>query len=123
MAMLRILTAALFVAGPACAADLPMSYEPETQSNLVMPVSRGVSHADRPTVDRCNGAIAEWAAQYNPVSISSTLREPVRGTADGQRSATLLVKIKYLRLVIDAFLLASIDKLPGWRCERRSGCG
>ena len=58
------------------------------QSNLVMPVSR-VSRADRPTVDRCNGA--------NPVSISSTLREPVRGTADGQHTATLLVKIKYLR--------------------------
>ena len=58
------------------------------QSNLVMPVSR-VSRADRPTVDRCNGA--------NPVSISSTLREAERGTADGQHTATLLVKIKYLR--------------------------
>ena len=68
-----------------------------TQSNLVMPVSRGVSRADRPTVDRCNGAIAEWAAQYNPVSISSMLREPVRSTADGQHTAALLVKIKYLR--------------------------
>ena len=97
IAMLRILTAALFVSGPACAADLPMSYAPQTQSNLVMPVSRGVSRADRPTVDRCNGAIAEWAAQYNPVSISSMLREPVRSTADGQHTATLLVKIKYLR--------------------------
>ena len=53
--------------------------------------------ADRPTVDRCNGAIAEWAAQYTPVSISSTLREPVRSTADGQHTATLLVRIKYLR--------------------------
>ena len=65
------------------------SNSPEMQSNLVMPVSRCVSRADRPTVDRCNGA--------NPVSISSTLREAERGTADGQHTATLLVKIKYLR--------------------------
>jgi hypothetical protein len=95
--MLRILTAALVAVGPALAADLPMSDAPETQPNLVMPESRGVSRADRPTVDRCNGAIAEWASQYNPVSILSTLREPVRGTADGQRTAILLVKIDYQR--------------------------
>ena len=39
--MLRLVTAALFVSGPACAADLPMT--PETQSHLVMPVSTAVS--------------------------------------------------------------------------------
>ena len=56
------------------------------RTNPKDPCSRGIS---RPTVDRCNGA--------NPVSISSTLREAERGTADGQHTATLLVKIKYLR--------------------------
>lgn len=83
----------LFLAGPVCAADLPQMDEPK----LVMPVSHGVSLADRPTVSRCNGAIAEWAAQYNPVAVETSLTEPVRRGDDGVRIATLFVKIDYLR--------------------------
>jgi hypothetical protein len=85
--------ATLFLAGPTFAADLPQMDE----TQLVMPVSHGVSLADRPTVNRCNAAIAEWAAQYNPVAIETSLREPVLRRAGGERIATLFVKIDYLR--------------------------
>ncbi|MCA1439929.1 hypothetical protein I6F07_06760 [Ensifer sp. IC4062] len=86
----RMLSAAmLFLTGPAFAADL--------LPDLVMPVSHGVSRADRPTVDRCNEAIAQWAAPYNPVSVETSLAEPVRAGAGGARIATLAVKIDYLR--------------------------
>jgi hypothetical protein len=94
MHMIRVFSAAMFLlTGPACAADLPQMDEPQ----LVMPVSHGVSRADQPTINRCNGAIAEWAAQYNPVAIETRLPEPVRGSAGGGRIATLFVKIDYLR--------------------------
>ncbi|MCA1407247.1 hypothetical protein I6F26_14530 [Ensifer sp. IC3342] len=84
----RMLSAAmLFLAGPAFAADL--------LPQLVMPVSHGISRADRPTVNRCNEAIAQWAAPYNPVAVETSLTEPVR--AGGARIATLAVKIDYLR--------------------------
>jgi hypothetical protein len=81
----------LFLAGPACGADLPLRSAP------VMPVSHGVSRADRPTVNRCNAAIAEWAAQYDPVAVETSLAEPVQEDAGGARVATLFVKINYLR--------------------------
>ena len=94
MHTMRMLSAAmLFLTGPAGAADLPQMDEPQ----LVMPVSHGVSLADRPTVNRCNAAIAEWAAQYNPVAVETSLTEPVQRSADGARIATLFVKIDYLR--------------------------
>src|SRR5262245_54347259 len=83
--------AMLLLAGPACAADLPQIDEPQ----LVMPVSRGALQADRPTVDRCNAAIAEWAAQYNPIGIETSLVQPVQESAGGARIATLFVKIDY----------------------------
>ena len=90
----RMLSAAiLFLTGPACAADLPQMDEPQ----LVTPISHGVSLADRPTVNRCNAAIAEWAAQYNPVAVETSLTEPVRRRDGGVRIATLFVKIDYLR--------------------------
>ena len=89
--MLRV--AMLVLTGPAWAADLPQMDEPR----LVMPVSHGVSKADRPTVNRCNAAIAEWAAQYNPVAVETNLTEPVRRRAGGAQIATLSVKIDYLR--------------------------
>ncbi|APG84443.1 hypothetical protein [Sinorhizobium americanum] len=90
MHMIRMLSAAvLFLAGPAFAADLL----PEP----VSPVSHGVSPADQPTVDRCNEAIAQWAAPYNPAAIDTSLTEPVRAGAAGERIATLDVKIDYER--------------------------
>ncbi|MCO5965716.1 hypothetical protein [Sinorhizobium meliloti] len=76
----------IFLAGPAFAADL---------LPLVMPVSHGVSAADRPTVNRCNEAIAQWAAPYDPVAIETSLVEPVRASAAGARIATLSVAIDY----------------------------
>jgi hypothetical protein len=94
MHTIRMLSAAvLFLTGPAYAADLPQMDD----SQLVMPVSHGVSLADRPTVNRCNAAIAEWAAQYNPVAVETSLTEPVRRSDGGVRIATLFVKIDYLR--------------------------
>jgi hypothetical protein len=94
MHTIRMLTATmLFLTGLASAADLPQIDERQ----LVMPVSHGVSLADRSTVNRCNAAIAEWAAQYNPVAIETSLSEPVRGSAGGAQIATLFVKIDYLR--------------------------
>ena len=94
MHTIRLFSAAMvLLTGPACAADLPQMNEPR----LVMPVSHGVSSADRPTVNRCNAAIAEWAAQYNPVGLETSLTEPVRGSDGGGRIATLFVKIDYLR--------------------------
>ena len=94
MHTMRMLSAAMFVlTGTAFAADLPQMGEPQ----LVMPVSHGVSRADRPTVNRCNAAIAEWAAQYNPVALETSLTEPVRRSANGARIATLFVKIDYQR--------------------------
>jgi hypothetical protein len=85
--------AMLLLTGQASAADLPQMEEPQ----LVMPVSHGISLADRPTVNRCNEAIAEWAAQYNPVAVETSLSEPVQRRAGGVRIATLFVKIDYLR--------------------------
>jgi hypothetical protein len=94
MHMIRVLSAvALFLAGPAYAADLPLTHEPR----LVMPVSHGVPRADRPIVKRCNAAIAQWAAQYNPITLQTSLTEPVRERAGGARIATLFVKIDYPR--------------------------
>ncbi|AFL52170.1 hypothetical protein ABIE78_001967 [Sinorhizobium fredii] len=90
MQTIRMLGAAMFfLAGPAFAADLL----PEP----VTPVSHGVSEADRPTVERCNEAIAQWAAPYNPAAVETSLTEPVRTGADGAQVATLDVKIDYLR--------------------------
>jgi hypothetical protein len=94
MHTIRMFSAAVAIlTGPACAADLPRMDEPQ----LVMPVSQGISLADRPTVNRCNAAIAEWAAQYNPVAVETSLTEPVRRSAGGARIATLFVKIDYRR--------------------------
>jgi hypothetical protein len=88
-----ISTVMLFLTGPAWAADLPRMDAPQ----LVMPVSRDVSPADRPIVNRCNAAIAEWAAQYNPVAVETSLTEPVREGAGGTQIATLFVEIGYRR--------------------------
>jgi hypothetical protein len=94
MHTIRTLSVAMLsLAGPAGAADLPQG----DTSPLVMPVSHGISVADRPTVNRCNSAIAEWAAQYNPVAVETSLTEPVRASAGGARIATLFVEIDYLR--------------------------
>ncbi|OWK21998.1 hypothetical protein AJ88_13820 [Mesorhizobium amorphae CCBAU 01583] len=94
MHTIRMLTAAmLFLPGLASAADLPQLDERQ----LVMPVSHGISPADRSTVNRCNSAIAEWAAQYNPVAVETSLTEPVLQRAGGVRIATLFVEIDYLR--------------------------
>jgi hypothetical protein len=90
MQTIRMLSAAmLFLTGPAFAADLL----PEP----VTPVSHGVSPADQPTVDSCNEAIAQWAAPYNPAAVETSLAEPVRAGAAGERIATLNVKIDYER--------------------------
>jgi len=90
MHTIKMLSAAMTIlSAPAFGADLPQM--------LVMPVSHGISLADRPTIDRCNAAIAEWAAQYNPVVVETSLTEPVRRRSGGVRIATLFVKIDYLR--------------------------
>ncbi len=94
MHMMRMFSAAVVLfAVPAYAADLPEMNEPQ----LVMPVSHGISLAARPTINRCNAAIAEWAAQYNPVAIETNLSKSVRGSSGGGQTATLFVKIDYLR--------------------------
>src|ERR1700752_4932558 len=75
--------------------SLPTSIHAD--ESLVIPISRDVSEADRPTVDRCNGAIAQWAAQYNPLTIDTRLTGPVTAAADGSKTAQLDVKIDYAR--------------------------
>jgi hypothetical protein len=74
----------LFLSG--CVADL--SQVEETGS---VPLS------GRATVDRCNAAIRERAAQFDPVSIETSLTERVREAADGGRIAILFVEIEYRR--------------------------
>ena len=82
-------TAILLFATSAFAADLPPT--------VVTAVSHGISLADQPTINRCNAAIAEWAAPYNPVAVETTPTEPLRRGADGARIAILSVDIDYLR--------------------------
>ena len=93
MRAIRMLGAMLPLAGAACAADVPQTHD----ALLAMPVKPGVSLAERPTIDRCNAAIAESAAEYKAVAIETSLTEPMRGRAGGMRTATLSVKIDYLR--------------------------
>lgn len=61
---------------------------------VVQPISRGVTAADRPTVNRCNAAIAEWAAQYHPLRIRTSLTKAVESVGGGHK-ATLAVVIAY----------------------------
>ena len=94
MPTIKVLSAVmLFSTGPVCAADLPQMDEPK----LVMPVSHGVPPAARRTVNRCNAAIAEWAAQYEPVAVETSPTEPLHRGPGGVRVVTLLVKIDYQR--------------------------
>jgi hypothetical protein len=64
---------------------------------LVVRIAADVSAADYPTVSRCNGAIAQWASQYNPLTIDTRLTGPVTSEADGSKTAQLAVKIEYGR--------------------------
>ena len=80
--------AVILLTGTAYAADLPQMDEPQ----LVMPVSHGVSLAAQPTINRCNAAIAEWAAQYNPVALDTSLYVKIDYLREGgiePRSATI----------------------------------
>jgi hypothetical protein len=74
----------VFLSG--CVADFP-----QIQATGSVPVS------GQTTVDLCNAAIRERAARYDPVSIKTSLIEPVRDSADGGRIATLFVEIEYRR--------------------------
>jgi hypothetical protein len=76
--------AAFLVVLSGCAGHLP-----EIQATGSVPLT------GRTTVDLCNAAISDQAAQYDPVSIETSLTRPVRGTADGRQIATLYVEIEY----------------------------
>jgi hypothetical protein len=78
--------AAVLVFSSGCVADLP-----QIQTTGSVPLS------GRATVDLCDAAIRERAAQYDPVSIETSLTEPVRQSADGGQVASLFVEIKYSR--------------------------
>src|SRR5262245_45686049 len=77
-------TAVFLLSG--CAADLSQ-----------IETTGGVPLSGRLTVDLCESAIRENAAQYDPISIETSLTEPVREAADGGRIATLFVEIEYRR--------------------------
>ena len=49
------------------------------------------------TVAACNGAISEWAQQFNPIGVSTGLLRPVQRGWMGQRNALLKVKVDYRR--------------------------
>jgi hypothetical protein len=76
--------AAFLVVLSGCAGHLP-----EIQATGSVPLS------GRMTVDLCNAAVHDQAAQYDPVSIETSLIKPVRGMADGRQIATLYVEIEY----------------------------
>jgi hypothetical protein len=76
----------VFLSG--CAGELP---QPQVQATGSVPSTGNT------TVDRCDAAIREQAAKYDPVSVKTSLTETVRDTTDGGRIATLLVEIQYRR--------------------------
>src|SRR4051794_32246819 len=70
--------AALLASLSGCVADLA-----QIQATGSVPLS------GRSALDLCDAAIRERAAQYDPVSIETSLTEPVRQWADGGQVATL----------------------------------
>lgn len=83
--MRKIFGAALFLLS-GCVADMSQ-----------IDTTGGVPLSGRRTVDLCESAIRERAAQYDPISIETSLIEPVR-QADGTWIATLFVEIEYRRV-------------------------
>jgi hypothetical protein len=81
----------LFLPSGCVPADLLPVNQPAMRESDNVPLT------GRVIVDRCNAAIRERAAQYDPVSIETSLTEPVRESAGGVRIATLFVQIDYLR--------------------------
>ena len=79
-------SAAVLVFSSGCVADLT-----QIQTTGSVPLS------GRATFALCDAAIRERAAQYDPVSIETSLTEPVRQSADGGKVASLFVEIKYSR--------------------------
>lgn len=78
--------AALLASLSGCVADLA-----RIQATGSVPLSV------RSALDLCDAAIRERAAQYDPVSIETSLAEPVRQSVDGGQVASLFVEIKYSR--------------------------
>ena len=83
--MRKVLAATLFLLS-GCVANLSQ-----------IETTGGIPLSGRLTVDLCESAIRERAAQYDPVSIKTSLTEPVREAPDGGRIASLFVEIEYRR--------------------------
>ena len=78
--------AAVLVFLSACLAD-----RSQIQATGSVPLS------GRATVDLCSAAIRERAAQYDPLSIETSLTKPVHESSYGGQIATLFVEIEYRR--------------------------
>lgn len=72
----------LLLASSAHSADLIVTYSARTDGEMVT---------------ACEEAIAQWAEQFDPVDIETSIAEPVRGRLGEDRMATLLVQIVYNR--------------------------
>lgn len=83
--MLPIKTAAamLLLVGSANAADPVVTYS--------------AAPAERVMVSACHEAIAQWAAQFDPIDVETSIIGPVQAQGRGDRMATLFVEIVYAR--------------------------
>jgi hypothetical protein len=90
MCQIKAVAATLLLFSPAQAADLPMMPAGGAATYVV-------SRADRATVTACHKAIAQWAEQYDPIDIDIDMTGPVRGSSGEDRTATLFVRIAYMR--------------------------
>lgn len=94
MRQITAVAATLLLTGSAQAAD------PITTASILAGQVRtygDVSDADRQMVDACRAAIAQWAAQYDPVELDIAMTGPVQSRQAGDRTAALFVEIDYNR--------------------------
>lgn len=92
MCQIKAVAATFLLFSSAHAADLPMMTTPAATG-----ATYGVSRADRATVTACQRAIAQWAAQFNPIDVDTSLAGPIRGGAGQDRAARLFVRVVYER--------------------------
>jgi hypothetical protein len=92
MCQIKTVAATFLLFSSAHAADLPTMAAPPASGGTY-----GASRTDRAVVALCNRAIAQWAAQYNPTDLDTSLAGPIRGRPGETRAARLFVQVVYER--------------------------